>query len=92
MGIGFSSLHIVEKQIESSNLFSSRAILTVSLGSFGIAQASADVLTKEAGLVGLTKNTDYLNSELEFGKKYLFAGFIFGIFLRKNKKYCSGYV
>ena len=90
MGIGFSSLHIVEKQIESSNLFSSRAILTVSLGSFGIAQASADVLTKEAGLVGLTKNTDYLNSELEFGKNISSLGLSLVFSYEKIKNIAAG--
>jgi len=68
MGIGFSSLYIVEKQIESGSSFSGKTILSVSSGSFDIARASADVLAKEAGLIGLSGRVDYLNTKIEFGK------------------------
>jgi hypothetical protein len=90
MGIGFSSLYLVEKQIENSNLFSSKIILNVSLGSFNIAQASTSILTKEAELVGLTKNTDYLSSKLEFGKNISSMGLSLELSYEKIKNIASG--
>ncbi len=73
--IGFGSLYAVKNGIEKNNIFSSKPLISISAGSFAIAQESSAVLIEEVKLLGqedkLTGVVNNINSGREISTALL---------------------